>query len=99
MIGRDRDAGRGPSEPDDLLDRRQFLRRGGSTVAALGTAALLGPLAGCSSATSTGSSSTTAYKRHGDHGNHHRSTGVVGPVGHAERVAGGGRKPDLPDEP
>ena len=60
MIGRDRDAGRGPSEPDDLLDRRQFLRRGGSTVAALGTAALLGPLAGCSSATSTGSSSTTS---------------------------------------
>ena len=43
------------------LDRRQFLRRGGTTAAAIGTAALLGPLAGCSSPgpSSKGTSSTT----------------------------------------
>jgi FAD/FMN-containing dehydrogenase len=41
-----------------LLDRRQFLRRGGSAVAAVGTAALLGSLAGCSD-TNSGSAHPT----------------------------------------
>jgi hypothetical protein len=34
--------------PQTQFDRRHFLRRGGSVVAAVGTAALLAPLAGCS---------------------------------------------------
>jgi FAD/FMN-containing dehydrogenase len=59
--GRSRPDGPPPSEPDepDRLDRRQFFRRGGSTVAALGTAALLGPLAGCSKTTSSAGSTTS----------------------------------------
>ena len=58
MTGRGRAAGHLPVDPDPLLDRRQFLRRGGATVAALGTAALLGPLAGCSNGKSSAPSST-----------------------------------------
>ena len=47
-----------PTDPDRILDRRQFLRRGGSTVAAIGAAAMLGPLAGCSNGSSTAASTT-----------------------------------------
>ena len=59
MNGQGRDAGRVPPDPDRRLDRRQFLRRGGSTAAALGAAALLGPLAGCSKTSSTAGPTTT----------------------------------------
>ncbi len=52
-------------DPAPGLDRRQFLRRGGSAAAAFGTAALLGPLAGCSNSgpASGGTSSTTGSTR------------------------------------